>query len=108
MQSVYFEFDLFCKYIPYLSKLYPVDKKQWKVGVRLTYDRHCTREDDSDLREKQNKTKQTNKTKENKKDKIFDHNWMGNSFHAENLTNTNKIKQETPKEPKSPYTDVDP
>ena len=73
MQSVYFEFDLFCKYIPYLSKLYPVDKKQWKVGVRLAYDRHCTREDDSDLREKknkqtnkQNKTKQMNKTKRTK------------------------------------------
>ena len=49
-----------------------------------------------------------NKTKQNKKDKIFDHNWMGDSFHAENLTNTNKIKQETPKERKSPYTDVDP
>ena len=47
----------FCEYIPYLSKLYSVDKKQWKVGVRLAYDRHCTREDDSDLREK-NKTKQ--------------------------------------------------
>ena len=55
-----------------------------------------------------NKTKQNKRTKQNKKDKIFDHNWMGDSFHAENLTNTNKIKQETPKEPKSPYTDVDP
>ena len=53
-----------------------------------------------------NKTKQNKRTK--KKDKIFDHNWMGNSFHAENLTDTNKIKQETPKELKSPYTDVDP
>ena len=48
------------------------------------------------------------KRKQNKKDKISDHNWMGNSFHAENLTNTNKIKQENPKEPKSPYIDVDP
>ena len=89
----------FCEYIPYLSKLYSVDKKQWKVGVRQAYDRHCTREDESDLREK---------IKQNKEDKIFDHNWMGNLFHAENLTNTNKIKQENPKEPKSPYTDVDP
>ena len=53
-------------------------------------------------------TKQNKTNEQNKKDKIVDHNWMGNSFHAENLTNTNKIKQETPKEPKSPYTDVDP
>ena len=55
-----------------------------------------------------NKTKQNKTNEQNKKDKIVDHNWMDNSFHAENLTNTNKIKQETPKEPKSPYTDVDP
>ena len=53
-------------------------------------------------------TKQNKINEQNKKDKIVDHNWMGNSFHAENLTNTNKIKQETPEEPKSPYTDVDP
>ena len=53
-------------------------------------------------------TKQNKTNEQNKKDKIVDHNWMGNSFHAENFTNTNKIKQETPKEPKSPYTDVDP
>ena len=53
-------------------------------------------------------TKQNKTNEQNKKDKIVDHNWMGNSFYAENLTNTNKIKQETPKEPKSPYTDVDP
>ena len=39
------------------------------------------------------KTKQTNKqNKTNEQNKIVDHNWMGNSFHAENLTNTNKIK----------------
>ena len=61
------------------------------------------------VKKKKSKQIKQNKTNEqNKKDKIVDHNWMGNSFHAENLTNTNKIKQETPKEPKSPYTDVDP
>ena len=37
---------------PYLSKLHSVDKKQWKIGIRQAYDRHCAREDDSHLREK--------------------------------------------------------